>query len=242
MTDAGRGPQFSYRSYRWRGHDEWLAEIGDGPPLLLVPPLFEELNRCRALIAGVMRGVATAGFQAVLPDLPGSGESPRSLADIEWEDWTGALGLVSFDLQARNRTPFVASFRGGCLIEQQAGAAARWRFAPATASALVRDLVRAKQSTLPNRVSAQELETQARGDVTEFAGYTIPPAIFAGLAGATIEEEDPVRVVRLESDPTPADLKLPGKPLWRQSEPGNDPALAAALIVDLVAWMHTCAD
>lgn len=242
MTDAARGPGLSYRSYRWRGHDEWLAQIGEGPPLLLIPPLFEELNRCRALITGVMHGLAAAGFQAVLPDLPGSGESPRSLVDVGWEDWTGALGLVSFDLQARNRTPFVASFRGGCLLEQQAGAAARWRFAPAAASALVRDLVRAKQSTLPARVSAEELETQARGEVTEFAGYAIPPAIFSGLAGATIGEEDPVRTVRLETDPAPADLKLSGKPLWRQSEPGNDPVLAVALAADLVEWMHACAD
>lgn len=242
MTDAARGPQLSYRRYRWRGHGEWLAEIGEGPPLLLVPPLLEELNRCRALIASVMRGVATAGFHVVLPDLPGTGESPRPLVDVGWEDWTGALGLVSFDLKARSRTPFLASFRGGCLLEQQVGAAAHWRFAPAAGTALTRDLIRAKQATLPGRISAEELETRARNEVTEFAGYAIPPAIFSALAGATIGEEDVARTARLETDPAAADLKLAGKPLWRQSEPGNDPTLAAALAADLVAWMHACAD
>lgn len=242
MTHDTRGSELRYRRYRWRGSDEWLAEIGEGPPLLIAPPLFEELNRCRALIASVMRGIAAAGFHAVLPDLPGTGESPRSLVDVGWEDWTGALGLVSFDLQARNATPFLASFRGGSLVEHQAGAAAHWRFAPVAGAALTRDLIRAKQATLPGRVRAEEMEARARGEVTEFAGYSVPPAIFSELAGAMTSEVDVVRTVRLDTDPGAADLKLPGKPLWRQSEPGNDPGLAAALAADIVAWMHVCAD
>ena len=44
-----------YRPYRWRGGDEWLAEIGNGPPILIAPPLFEELNRCRAFIIAIMQ-------------------------------------------------------------------------------------------------------------------------------------------------------------------------------------------
>lgn len=242
MTNDLRGHELRYRSFRWRGHDEWLAEIGEGPPLLIAPPLFEELNRCRALIAGVMRGIAAAGFHVVLPDLPGTGESPRPLSEIGWADWTGAMGLVSFDLAARRQTPFLASFRGGCLIEDQVGAAGLWRFAPAAGSMVTRDLIRAKQATLPDRVSAGDLEARAHDHVTEFAGYPIPPAIFSSLADARIRTDDVARTVRLGTDPAPADLKLTAKPLWRQSEPGNDRALAAALAADIVAWMHACAD
>lgn len=242
MTAGMRGLELRYRSYRWHGHDEWLAEIGDGPPVLIAPPLFEELNRCRALLAGIMRALAAAGFHAVLPDLPGTGESPRSLVDVDWQDWTGALGLVSFDLKARSRTPFLASFRGGCLLEEQAGAAALWRFAPVAGSALTRDLIRARQATQSVRLGAGELEAQARGEVTEFAGYKIPPAIFAPLSTAITGTEEVARTVRLDTDPATAELKLAGKPLWRQSEPANDPALGEALAADLVTWMRACAD
>ncbi len=230
-----------YRRYRWRGTDEWLAEMGDGPPILFVPPLFEELNRCRALIAGVMRGVAAAGFQAVLPDLPGTGESPRALTDVRWIDWTGALGLLSFDLKARNQTPYLASFRGGCLIEDQAEVAGCWRFAPVAGDALARDLIRAKQATLPGRKSAEDLDAQARANVTEFAGYPVPPDIFAALTAAAVPADEVAHTVRLDTDPAAADVKLSGKPLWRQSEPGNDPLLASALAADIVAWMRACA-
>lgn len=233
--------ELSYRSYRWHGSDEWLAEIGSGPPVLLVPPLFEELNRCRALLAGVMRGLASAGFHAVLPDLPGTGESPRELQSIAWEDWTGAIGLLSFDLKARSQVAYLASFRGGCLIGEQAEAADRWRFSPAAGPALMRDLIRAKQASLPGRVRAEELETGAQSSPTEFAGYVMPPEIFGPLGDAAIPDEEAVRTVRLDTDPGDADLKLAGKPLWRQSEPGNDPALSAALATDIADWIRLCA-
>lgn len=241
MSAHASAPALSYRSYRWRGADEWLAEIGSGPPVLLVPPLLEELNRCRALLAGMMRGIAAAGFCAVLPDLPGTGESPRDLSAVTWEDWTGALGLLSFDLKARSQTPYLASFRGGCLMETQADVAGRWRFAPAAGNALTRDLIRAKQATLPGRARAEDLDAQARTSTTEFAGYMLPPAIFGPLHDAAVPVEDVARTVRLETDPAAADLKLAGKPLWRQSEPGNDPALAKALADDIVNWMRACA-
>lgn len=233
--------EIAYRNYRWRGADEWLAEIGSGPPVLIVAPLFEELNRCRALIAGVMRGLAGAGFKAVLPDLPGTGESLRELGDVAWEDWTGAIGMLTFDLTARSQMPYLASFRGGCLLEEQAQAAGRWRFAPAAGAALTRDLIRARQAVLPGRPRAEELEAAARAQASEFAGYLIPPAIFAPLRDAQLPEADVVRTVRLDSDPAAADLKLAGKPLWRQSEPGNDPALAAALAFDIAAGVRACA-
>lgn len=236
MTSTG----WRYRSYRWHGTDEWLAEIGDGPPILIAPPLFEELNRCRALIAGVMRAVAVAGFQAVLPDLPGTGESPRELTSVRWDDWTGALGLVSFDLRARRQMPYLASFRGGCLIEEQAEVAGRWRFAPVAGSALTRDLIRAKQATLLGRTSAEALDAQGRSNVTEFVGYPIPPDVFSSLTKAAVPTDDVARTVRLDTDPAAADLNLSGKPLWRQSEPGHDPALASALAADIVAWARAC--
>lgn len=237
MTSEG----LRYRPYRWHGGDEWLAEIGNGSPILIAPPLFEELNRCRAFIVAIMRDLAQAGFQAVLPDLPGTGESPRDLADIGWSDWSGALGMLSFDLKVRSQTPLLISFRGGCLIEDQTEVAARWRLAPLPGSALTRDLVRARQAILPSKVRAESVVAEARSTACEFAGYVPPPHLFADLHDAQPAEVEQARTVRLSSDPAPADLKVDGRPLWRQAEPGTDPDLSASLAADIVAWAHACA-
>lgn len=233
--------ELCYRSYRWRGGDEWLAEIGSGPPILLVPPLLEELNRCRAFLAAIMRGLAAAGFRAVLPDLPGTGESPRDLSTVGLDDWTGAVGLLSFDLRARSQVPLLASFRGGCLIEAEADVAACWRFAPVAGTALTRDLVRARQAILPDKTRSEAIIEDARNVPTEFSGYRLPSALFAALHDARPHEADGVRTVRLTSDPAPADLKLDGRPLWRQAEPGTDADLSSAIAADIATWARTCA-
>jgi hypothetical protein len=31
-------PQLRYRTYDWRGGEEWLAEMGAGPTILIAPP------------------------------------------------------------------------------------------------------------------------------------------------------------------------------------------------------------
>ena len=66
--------------------------IGDpaAPFILFLPPLFEEMNRTRAFLAGAMRRVAAAGYCCRLPDLPGTGESERALEEVSWQDWQDA--------------------------------------------------------------------------------------------------------------------------------------------------------
>ena len=49
------------------------------------------------------------------------------------------------------------------------------------------------------------------------------------------------RTVRLDTDPQPADRHVPGTPLWRRAEPGNDPALAVLLADDIADWIARCA-
>lgn len=230
-----------YRPYRWRGGDEWLAEIGNGPPILIAPPLFEELNRCRAFIIAIMHDLADAGFQAVLADLPGTGESPRDLLDVTWNDWSGALGMLAFDTKVRSQLPLLISLRGGCLVEDQMEVAARWRFAPTPGAALTRDLVRARQAILPDKVRAEIVVAEARTTACEFAGYVLPPHMFADLHDAQPVQAEQTRTVRLTSDPAPADLKVDGRPLWRQAEPGTDPDLSADLAADIVSWARACA-
>ena len=48
--------------YDRNANGDWMMRVGpDRPFILILPPLFEEMNRTRALIAGVMRSLAELG-------------------------------------------------------------------------------------------------------------------------------------------------------------------------------------
>jgi hypothetical protein len=224
---SGTGGLF-YDRYTTSGHPEWLMRIGpaDGAPVLVIPPLLEEMNRTRAFMATLMRLLAVRGFGCRLIDLPGTGESERPLEDCSWPEWRQAIADAASSIGGK---PLVASIRGGALLDDAAGELPRWRFAPAEGSSLARDLVRASM------LKPEQLE-QAR---IELAGYRLSDTLFAALSEAT--PSGSARTVRLESDRGEADLKAEGPALWRRSEPGNDPELAALLAADLAQWGRRCA-
>jgi alpha-beta hydrolase superfamily lysophospholipase len=207
------------------GRREWLMRIGaeGAPPILFVPPLFEEMNRTRALLAGVMRRLAAQGFGCWLPDLSGTGESERELGEVAWDEWRHDVTAAAAYIAEKAGKPLIASLRGGVLLDDEAAARGWWRFAPVDGLALQRDMVRAGLAGV------------------EWAGYAPSDALKAGLAGATQADVAPLRTVRLDTDAQPADLKLDGPALWRRSEPGTSDELADALAVDLAAWSGQCA-
>lgn len=214
-----------YDRYAANGSDEWLMRIGppDGPPILFLPPLFEEMNRTRALIAGIMRTLAAQGFGCSLPDLPGTGESERPLESCSWEDWLEAARAAA--VQAADGRPLtVASIRGGALLEGATQASFHWRFAPADGASLARDLARSRLAG-------------GGGD----AGYPAKADLIEALGKAAIADSRPLRTVRLVSDPREADEKVEGPALWRRSEPDGSPELGALLASDIAAWTRTCA-
>jgi hypothetical protein len=61
------------------------------------------------------------------------------------------------------------------------------------------------------------------------------------LRAATPAPLGQARTVRLATEAADADAKLPGTPVWRRSEPGDDPRLEDAIVADIVAWVRTCA-
>jgi alpha-beta hydrolase superfamily lysophospholipase len=210
------GDGLHYSRYRVGDHDEWMMRIGSGPALLFLPPLFEEMNRTRALLAGTMRALASQGFECWLPDLPGTGESERALEDVSWQDWKGAAASA-FETAAAVAS---VSLRGGALLD--APAPARWRFAPATGASLARDLARAG------------LMTEGGG------GYAPSEALLAPLAEAEPAGGGKLRIVRLATDRAEADMKLEGPPLWRRAEPQNSPELTEAMTSDISQWVRSC--
>jgi alpha-beta hydrolase superfamily lysophospholipase len=205
-----------YVRYRTGDRDEWMMRIGAGPALLFLPPLFEEMNRTRALLATAMRGLAARGFQSWLPDLPGTGESERALEDVSWQDWLDAAAAAF----AAAGAAACISLRGGALLDE--AAPARWRFAPATGASLARDLARAG------------LMSEGGG------GYAPSAALLGPLASAEPAAGGRQRVLRLVTDRAEADLKLAGPPLWRRAEPQNSSELAEAMASDISTWVREC--
>lgn len=191
-----------------------MMRIGGGPALLFLPPLFEEMNRTRALLASVMRALAAEGFECWLPDLPGTGESERALEDVSWADWLEAAAAA-----ARTASAVCSiALRGGALLDGPAER--RWRFAPATGASLARDLARAG------------LMAEGGG------GYAPTQALLDPLQSAEPATGGTVRTLRLATDRADADLKVEGPPLWRRAEPQTSSELTEAMASDISQWLR----
>jgi pimeloyl-ACP methyl ester carboxylesterase len=194
----------------------------DGAAILLIPPLFEEMNRTRALLVSVMLRLGGQGFNCWLPDLPGTGESERPLESCVWSDWTGAVRTVAELAREPRGSLMIASVRGGALLDEVPDAA-HWRFAPVEGGSLLRDLSRS------GLVGGEA-----------HAGYMLSPSLAAAVGAAVPPDAAPCRTVRLASDPKPADKELEGPALWRRSEPANSTELAELIASDIGNWAHVC--
>lgn len=204
-------------TYRWSGGVERLRTQGEQLPVqvLILPALFDEANRMRRFTVQLMAALATRGVGSLLPDLPGTGESPVDLATLGPTHWREAVD--SLRAQFPEETRLTATIRGGALLGDTPRADARcWRLSPLTGAAVLR--------TLDRTVRAGGHEQ----------GYPMAPAFRAALHVA--EPSGPAHVVRLADDPAPADARLTGPPLWHRAEPGEDLALAEQAAADLAAW------
>jgi hypothetical protein len=200
--------------YDWPGGREAMLRFGPatGPVIVAALPLFEEANRTRTFVVTMLRVLADRGIPSVLPDLPGQGESLIPTEHATMANMRAAFSAVPGD--------YALAVRSGALLD--AGQRkARWHLAPQEGSDLLRELNRMRQA----------------GGSDEFGGNRVTPELMSELERASPVE---ARTVRFETDPKPADLKVPGAPLWRRAEPGNDPALATLLADDIAAWVRAC--
>ncbi len=193
---------------------------------LILPALFDEANRMRRFTVQLMHGLVRRGIGAVLPDLPGTGESETELARVGGYDWLRALHDCSLLLN-RERTIVVALRGGASLLAglERSGftAPARcWQLSPEPGARLLRDLGRAQA-------------VARRGD----AAYPISDDL-----GGWLQQLEPrvegARTVRLRRDPLPADDRIDGSPLWRRAEPGEDAAMVDAAAANIAHWLARC--
>ena len=211
-----------------------------GPVVVAALPLFEEANRTRTFVVGLLRRLAERGIAGVLPDLPGQGESVVATEHAMLAGWRAAFAAAAATA-AGDRPIHIISFRGGALADHGVKAASRWQMAPAKGEALIRELLRTSAAAgAPIDIDLDNYNDEA-GPVT-IAGNRISRPLLRDLNAADCVREGVVRVIRLDTDPAVADRKVEGAPLWRQSEPGDDPALAELLVDDIAGWIERCAN
>lgn len=230
--------------YDWAGGREAMLRFGPdtGPVVIAVMPLFEEANRTRAFIVTILRALAGLGIASALPDLPGTGESLMETEYASINTWNIAFSSAIEHVSAEGRPIHAIAIRGGALIDPTVPIASRWHFAPVAGESLVRDMLRARLAVAKESgeaISSDMIEPP--GPPIELAGNRLSRTLLADLARSLPSDDPPLRIVRLDTDTLPADRHVAGAPLWRRSEPGNDPELARLLAVDIAAWIATCA-
>lgn len=227
--------------YDWAGGREAMIRFGPakGPVVVAVLPLFEEANRTRTFVSGVLRRLADRGIAGALPDLPGQGESLVPTENAMLAGWRTALDSAAA-AAAGERPIHILSIRGGALLDHDVKAASRWQLAPAKGEALVRELLRTSAAAgAPVELDLSNYSDD--GGAVTIAGNALSRTLLRDLNAADCVRDGAVRVIRLDSDPAVADRKVAGAPLWRQSEPGDDPMLAALLADDIADWIARCA-
>ena len=216
-----------------------------GPVVIAAPALFEEGNRTRAFLVRILRLLADRGVASVLPDMPGQGESSTPTESATLFDWRNAFEAVIEKLWHERPVAGAVTIRGGAIVDTFGFLPARWQLAPIDGSDVLRELWRVRQASDRAMRGAYDPDwIFAAEEPVEIAGNRLNLDLLTSLTCAspfTAEEGVPLRVVRLDTDPRPADLKLPGRPLWRASEPDVDEPLAVALADDIADWVRRCA-
>ena len=201
-------------------------EKGRRSRLLVLPPLFDEHNKLRRQIVGVMRRLDGAGIDSVLPDLPGCNESPAPLEGQSLTDWRTAVR----DAATHFETTHVLAIRGGALLtpEDLPG----FLYAPAKGRQILRAMLRAR--TIASREAGREEKVDAlletgRREGLELAGWHLSGAMIAELEQAEAPADARLRVIEQAT--------IGGSPLWLRAEPGEDSdqadALAAIIAMEL---------
>ena len=227
--------------YDWSGGREALLRFGldTGPVVILVLPLFEEANRTRTFAVGLLRRLAERGIAGLLPDVPGQGESLVPLEGLSLPRMAEALTALTHRCLDDGRRAYAVGIRSGALLDARAPCSGRWHLAPQDGDSLLRDLHRTW------RAAGNDGDRQAMmygADTVEIGGNVLSPNLLTSFSAAAPFDQPgtPRRVVRLSSDPAPADRHIDAAPLWRRAEPGDDPALADLLADDIAAWVATC--
>ena len=223
-----------YLCYAFAGHEEFCLGYGGDSArrILIIPPLFDEMNRMRRVLASAMRDLAGRSVGSVLIDLPGCNESLAPLEHQSLDTWRDAVKACASQLSLTH----FASIRGGALIDDGHPDLPHWRLAPVKGASLLKTMIRTRiagEKEAGNSISEAQLMKQSETAPIELAGNMLNSNMVAQLAAA-----EPVAVADLTERKLGEDII--GSPLWLRAEPQDDDAFAANIAADIDRWSASC--
>ncbi len=190
--------------------------------LLYLPPLAEEMNRCRALVAAQARALAASGHAVLLLDFYGTGDSAGELKDATWEIWHADLDAAADWLrQATGLPPILWGCRLGALLAAEASSRAPERYPHllfwqpvADGSLYLTQFLRLRVAALMDKGLPAETTDGMRarfaaGECVAVSGYELPAALACAIDRTRLGELAlaHARIDWMENVPEP------GKPL-----------------------------
>lgn len=232
--------QLECSSYRFADRNEYCLRTGGEhkTQILFIPPLFDEMNRMRRMIVDTMRLLSEHDIGVILPDLPGTNESLYPSENSNLTIWREALLSC---LASHPECSFIASMRGGCLVDDIAEDMPKWRLTPVKGKSLLRTMMRTRigsDKESGKTTTIADLTEQAQNQPIELAGNLMSPELFAQLQQADITTSDRLRTARLASDSKATDVRLNGDPLWLRAEPDEDKILSQSIADDIANWVR----
>ena len=223
-----------YLTYSVAGRDEFCLSFGGDSArrILIIPPLFDEMNRMRRVLVSAMRDLAGRGVSNLLIDLPGCHESLSPLVEQSLDRWRDAVAAYATQLSVTH----IASIRGGVLIDDSHLDLPHWRLASVKGASLLKTMIRTRiagEKEAGNSVNEAELVMLAKTAPIELAGNMLGSDMVAQLAIA-----EPVALANLVARKLGEDIV--GSPLWLRAEPQDDAEFAAAIAADLDRWSASC--
>jgi hypothetical protein len=228
QTFSGQLRHIQYAASQSQEHCLCLGPLDAARRIIILPPLFDEMNRMRRTLVQAMRSLAERGIASCLPDLPGCNDSLSPLDMQSIESWCAAVLSAS---QAFGAT-HVFSMRGGCLLDDAARLPAI-RLAPIKGASLIKTLVRAqiasdKEAGITSTSDA--LAQKVLSGSVHLSGYTLSAQLWSDLesavpAGQTVQE------IALDT--------IAGSALWLRAEPDYSADMAAALARVLDEWSQS---
>ena len=225
-----------FLSFTATGHEEFCLSFGgnNSRRILVIPPLFDEMNRMRRVLVTAMRDLSGRGVGCILIDLPGCNESLVQLEEQSLDSWRDAVAVCANQLAVTH----IASIRGGALVDECNPDLPHWRLAPVKGASLLKTMVRTRiagEKEAGNSISEAQLMKQAETASIELAGNMFGPDMVAQLAVA-----EPVELPKLIERKLGEDIA--GSPLWLRAEPQDDAVFAANIAADLDSWSASCGE
>jgi uncharacterized protein len=201
--------------------------------VVYVHPFAEEMNKSRHMAAMQARALAAVGYAVLQIDLLGCGDSSGDFRDATWEDWITDMQEAVHWMSGRHDAPLTLwGLRSGCLIATEVLRRINvpadilfWQPVPAGKVVLQQflrlrvaaEIQSAGRKGLMNLMRAQ----LAAGEAVEVAGYSVGPALAAGLECAVLVP--PIR---------------PSCVTWLEISPRNESALLPASAEIIADWEH----